>query len=155
MTAETWRAIPGYPDYDVSDQGRVISRKHGKLRMKALTSAGKSGHLNVKLSRDGIPKTKKVHQLVLLAFVGPRPPGLVTRHLNGCPSDNRLTNLAYGTHAENNRDLVDHGRHPCSVKTHCKHGHAFTEANTYITPLGKRQCRACVRRRARASWASR
>lgn len=30
-------------------------------------------------------------------------------------------------------------------KTHCRHGHAFTEDNTYITPKLERQCRACLR----------
>lgn len=28
-------------------------------------------------------------------------------------------------------------------KTHCKHGHEFTVENTYITPAGGRQCKAC------------
>jgi hypothetical protein len=31
-------------------------------------------------------------------------------------------------------------------KTHCKHGHEFDEANTYITKTGGRACRACARR---------
>ncbi len=34
-----------------------------------------------------------------------------------------------------------------AAKTHCKHGHEFTEANTYIDNLGCRYCRAC-----RAQW---
>ncbi len=29
------------------------------------------------------------------------------------------------------------------ITTHCKNGHAFTEANTYRTPDGRRNCRAC------------
>jgi hypothetical protein len=33
--------------------------------------------------------------------------------------------------------------------THCKHGHLFDDANTYIARGGKRQCRACVRDRMR------
>lgn len=31
----------------------------------------------------------------------------------------------------------------------CKHGHIFTEANTYRRPDGTRDCRACVRERVR------
>lgn len=29
------------------------------------------------------------------------------------------------------------------ARTHCKRGHEFDEANTYITPQGMRQCRQC------------
>jgi hypothetical protein len=34
--------------------------------------------------------------------------------------------------------------------THCKHGHAYDEANTYVDPRGKRQCRTCIRERYEA-----
>lgn len=30
-----------------------------------------------------------------------------------------------------------------STKSHCDSGHAFDDVNTYITPMGYRQCRAC------------
>ncbi len=29
------------------------------------------------------------------------------------------------------------------ARTHCRQGHAFTAANTYLHPDGKRACRAC------------
>lgn len=32
-----------------------------------------------------------------------------------------------------------------SAKTHCKKGHAFDAANTYVTSRGFRQCRTCAR----------
>jgi hypothetical protein len=51
-----------------------------------------------------------VHTLVLLAFRGPCPPGMMCRHLNGDKTDNRLENLVWGTAAENNADMVRHGR---------------------------------------------
>jgi len=51
-----------------------------------------------------------VHHLVLEAFVSPRPPGMQCRHLNGLRTDNRLANLAWGTHEENCADTVRHGR---------------------------------------------
>lgn len=31
------------------------------------------------------------------------------------------------------------------LKTHCPAGHAYSSANTYITPKGSRVCRACAR----------
>jgi hypothetical protein len=34
-------------------------------------------------------------------------------------------------------------------KTHCLHGHAFDEANTYTDKSGRRQCRTCRRRNNR------
>jgi hypothetical protein len=33
------------------------------------------------------------------------------------------------------------------VKTHCPHGHEYTQLNTYINPKGSRVCRTCKRRR--------
>ena len=33
-----------------------------------------------------------------------------------------------------------------ATKTHCKHSHPFDVGNTYITPAGHRDCRACHRR---------
>lgn len=47
-----------------------------------------------------------VHQVVLDAFMGPRPPKMVSRHLNGDSLDNRVANLAYGTQKENWADAV-------------------------------------------------
>ena len=51
-----------------------------------------------------------MHQLVMLAFHGPPPPGLETMHLNGIPTDNRPENLKYGTHSENVTDMYRKGK---------------------------------------------
>ncbi len=52
-----------------------------------------------------------------------------------------------GTASDNSRDMVAKGRQVNheSLKTHCKRGHPFDEANTYLTPNGRRCCRSCVR----------
>lgn len=39
-----------------------------------------------------------------------------------------------------------------AAKTHCKRGHPFDEANTYIRKDGSRFCRACERENKRRSW---
>ena len=53
-------------------------------------------------------KSRCVHELVLITFVGPRPKGLVSRHLNGVPSDNRLANLEWATRRRNHQDMKWH-----------------------------------------------
>ena len=50
-----------------------------------------------------------VHVLVLETFVGPCPPGMQCRHLDGNRQNNRRKNLVWGTHAENEADRVRHG----------------------------------------------
>ncbi|MGR6912388.1 HNH endonuclease signature motif containing protein [Bacillus sp. BSL6] len=34
-------------------------------------------------------------------------------------------------------------------KTHCKHGHKFTEENTYLTKKGERYCRICAKKHSK------
>lgn len=44
------------------------------------------------------------------------------------------------------------GESPSAVnarRTQCVNGHPFTSENTYLTPDGRRQCRACIRHRSR------
>jgi hypothetical protein len=53
--------------------------------------------------------TRSVHRLVLEAFVGPNPEGMVCRHLDGNPRNNHVGNLAWGTHVENGADQYTHG----------------------------------------------
>lgn len=113
---ETWKDIPEYEGcYQISDLGRVLSvarvTSDGKnIKERFLTPrAQASGHLGVCLCRRGIPKQFRVHCLVLLAFIGPRPSGMEVRHLDGDPSNNQIWNLAYGTHSENARDTYAHG----------------------------------------------
>ncbi|MCS3844805.1 NUMOD4 motif-containing HNH endonuclease [Microbacterium sp. AK031] len=106
---EVWASIPGYPGYWVSSEGRVRSRR-GVL--KPHPNSG-SGRLEVQLSRRGERRTQRtVHQLVAGAFIGPRPAGQLTRHKNDVHSDNRATNLEYGTYADNYADAKRNGRRP-------------------------------------------
>lgn len=118
--AEQWLPVKGYEGlYEVSDHGRVkrvesrvwnrkgywLTRKEGVLK----PGTDSDGYLIVGLCKEGIRKTQKVHQLVLRAFVGDCPDGCLTRHLNGKRKDNHLTNLAWGTPAENCADMDRHG----------------------------------------------
>lgn len=145
MTTEEWRPVLGWEGiYDVSDLGRVRRIARGKGCRPGVVRGGLDnyGYPRVDLTFRGRRRLVRVHRLVAEAFLGPLPGGMETRHLNGDSSDARLVNLAYGTHAENMRDMVEHGRSGRS-KTHCPHGHEYTIENTYIDHRGARNCRIC------------
>jgi hypothetical protein len=96
-----------YPDYVVTDEGEVISLvlRHGTSgkripRWRVLKPGLSAGYWRVSL---GKANPIRVHSLVMAAFIGPCPPGLVINHKNGIKTDNRLENLEYCTRAENNR----------------------------------------------------
>jgi hypothetical protein len=63
----------------------------------------------VSFVKDGKHYNKKIHLLVLRAFKG-EAPGMVARHLDGNPMNNRLDNLCWGTYKENSSDMIKHGR---------------------------------------------
>jgi DNA-binding transcriptional regulator YhcF (GntR family) len=107
---ERWLPVVGYEGYyEVSDWGRVRSlHPQGRPRGKFLRpSAGT--YLVVNLSKDHVRESWPVHRLVGEAFLGPLPPGMMTRHGPGGPYDNRLVNLSYGSAAENADDQVRDG----------------------------------------------
>lgn len=84
--------------------------------------------------------------MVLEAFLGPRPKGMVACHIDGDIDNNSITNLRWDTQASNIRDTVLHGNNFNATKVACKRGHPFTLENTYVKRgKGGRQCRKCMR----------
>lgn len=97
-----WKTVPGHLGLEVSSEGAV--RLDGKnLYIQRMSH----GYLRVNVRGKRIT----VHSLVALAFYGERPKGYDVRHLNGDRSDNRASNLAYGTRKENIGDAVRLGTH--------------------------------------------
>ena len=119
--AEVWKDIPGYEGrYQVSDHGNVrsvdrevtcisasgiatVRRVPGRTLKPYINKYGGRGHLFVSLGKYTVPQP--VHQLVLLAFVGPCPEGMEVCHGDGDPTNNRLDNLRYDTRSENIMDI--------------------------------------------------
>jgi hypothetical protein len=127
QSVERWLPVVGYEGlYEVSDQGRVrglprlVKGKLGSQRLqpgKVLSPAlHRNGYLVVILQNDRRrPDGKKlrykqgVHRLVASAFLGECPEGMECCHINGIPSDNRVSNLRWDTRTGNQRDRVKHG----------------------------------------------
>jgi len=99
---EIWKTIKDYPDYQVSNLGRVKSFKKNK---ELIMSPQKNvyGYLTIRLSLNGKTKTKLVHKLVSIAFLNHKPDGLklVVNHKNFIRNDNRVENLEIITQREN------------------------------------------------------
>lgn len=113
MTEEVWKDIPGYEGrYQASTEGRIRSLdryvKRGTngywVKGKVLSgSLDSGGYKNVSL---GYKTTKRrVHELIALTFLGPRPDGYDVCHKNGNRSDNKIENLRYDSKAENQIDV--------------------------------------------------
>lgn len=120
FTEETWLPIRGFETmYSVSHLGRVRSERRlrkGKagsptlVPEKILRSVkNRDGHLRVALCDGATKRTVFVHALVLEAHVALRPEGMQACHNNGDPSDNRVSNLRWGTPESNQRDRIAHG----------------------------------------------
>lgn len=120
-TTEIWKDIPGYEGrYQVSDAGRV---KALPRRLRFVSKAGaeawrtteervcavnvtRNGYALVHFQVDRERSVKTVHELVLAAFVGPRPEGMDINHKDGVKTNNALSNLEYVTRSENHNHAV-------------------------------------------------
>jgi len=107
---EIWKPVSEYIGiYEASNFGRVRSldrisvNRQGKVRSllgRVLSAAPENnGYLTVRLTKNGIQKTKKVHRIVMAAFFGESP--LCVDHKNGDKNDNALENLEYVTQRVN------------------------------------------------------
>jgi hypothetical protein len=151
---ERWLPVVGWSGYEVSDWSRVRSywEKRGLGRpLGVMHVIGTTPRL-LKISKNtagrwfvtlqGKPKKRRprlCYALMLEAFVGPCPPGMVACHNDGDISNNRLGNLRWDTPRNNNLDTVRQGKH---------HKAKLTEAD--ISAIWERiqagECQAAIAR---------
>jgi hypothetical protein len=113
MQEEIWKDIPGYEGkYQVSNLGRVKSLPRKMCNNKGCHISKEKilkpimdhyKYYNVKLYINNKQSTKKIHQLVSIAFLNHIPCGykLVVDHINNIKTDNRVENLQIITSREN------------------------------------------------------
>lgn len=107
------------------DAPRVRGTFPGKIIVGA---PGTNGYRNFTV-RDGRggQSTLDLHAVICEVFHGPKPAlDYEVRHLDGNRRNNRADNLAWGTHKQNQEEMVAHGRStPGSKNGHSK----LTEAH--------------------------
>lgn len=91
------RDCVGFPDYMVTEDGRVWSKF--KKRWRKSHPNSRSGYIQVTMKGSNSPVY--VHRLVAETFIGPNPGGLHIDHINRDRSDNRACNLRWTTVSQN------------------------------------------------------
>jgi hypothetical protein len=111
-----WKPHPANHSYFFSREGNAasITERGGKTYVKLLKGcrSGQQGYRAISHPIGGGRYGRiYIHRAVCELFVGEPPSaGLVVRHLDCNKDNNRASNLAWGTHAENALDGVRNGR---------------------------------------------
>ena len=109
---EKWKVIRKFPNYAVSNQGRVkrITPGNGTYAGKILKLQKHNwGYYRVGLRNEKQTCMMPIHTLVLKAFTGPRPFKYVGNHKSGIKTENWIDNLEWVTVSEDRKHAYDTG----------------------------------------------
>ena len=108
--------VEGYENYLIYPDGKVYNQKF--KRYLKYGSDG-SGYLHVILSKDGNIKLHKIHRLVGTHYI-PNPDNKICLdHINRDKTDNRVENLRWATHSENNQNRGIQNNNKLGIKNIC------------------------------------
>ncbi len=97
-TEEEWKPIPHLPTYEASDGGRIRNKTTGTIRKPLIC---RKYYKRLSICR----KSHLVHRLVMSAFLGRElTSDEYVRHLDDDGLNNKLSNLAIGSAADNLAD---------------------------------------------------
>jgi len=104
---EEWKPINGYPDYAISTLGNVKSFKRCKEGRSMKQDLSNKGYYRVGLRNKGDKQRHyAVHRLIAIHFIDNPNNKPICDHINRIRNDNRLVNLRWATHSENNLNTV-------------------------------------------------
>ena len=99
--AEYFRVIDGFPNYEISTDGRVRIIKTGKImKLKVM----EIGYIQVGLYKDKKQSYNQVHRLVAAAFCNKEDNCNVVDHIDHDRANNNYQNLRWTTNSGNNRN---------------------------------------------------
>lgn len=89
---ELWKSCPYYPNYLISNRGRVFDLTTCRI---VKVWQNNEGYQLVKLRRENANWNEKIHRLVALAFIPNQQGYCKVKHINGIKNDNRAINLEW------------------------------------------------------------
>ena len=110
---EEWRTVYKYPNYDVSNMGRVMKMNTGKL-LKNTT--GINGYSMVGLVNYNGKKVFSIHRLVCNEFIENPDNKPSVDHIDNDRSNNHVENLRWATAQENGMNRTCHQPHSSKYK---------------------------------------
>lgn len=90
---EAWREIAGFPNYSVSDQGRIANNQTDRILKPSIVH----GFEVVPLRRENRPVNHYVHRVVAEAYLGEPVEGLKVKFLDGDKRNPVAANLEIDT----------------------------------------------------------
>jgi hypothetical protein len=106
LPTEVWKVIQEFPDYAVSNLGRVKRTTWDRSNRPPKILKGEPNHAGytmVALYRPGKRQWKRVSRLVAMAFLEPDFFRDQVNHKNGDKADDRAQNLEWTTCSENHK----------------------------------------------------
>ena len=110
-----WREVPGYPNYIISSEGVIYSKKKKGI-LKVHTRH--KGYVSALLIHEKVRVVRNVSRWVLISFIREPKEREEAAHLDGDVTNNRLANLAWCSPSENNFHKNLHGTMVRGEKMH-------------------------------------
>ena len=109
--------INKFPGYHVTKDGRIFSRRLKGPSIRLGNSWKEISPMSDNFGRKKVVLTDingkkfnlKIHRLVLEAYIGPCPKGMICCHNDGNNTNNNLNNLRWDTIKNNSIDIINHG----------------------------------------------
>ena len=103
MQLRNYKPIPGFDHYLVSKSGQLYNTKTKRFIYAYRHQSRVNKYLRAGLYSAGKCTRYFLHELVLLAWTGPKPYKYEVDHIDGNTFNNNLNNLEYVTSSENKK----------------------------------------------------
>lgn len=103
---EIWKSIPEYPNYQISNLGRVKSLASTTPMIRKI-ELNRGGYQHVKLRRDGKNKLVRVHRLVANSFVPNLNHFDQIDYIDGDKQNNNFKNLRWCSKSTNIKHIYE------------------------------------------------